>query len=79
MAKSFGIAFTLAEALRPIHKAFDMDIAGHNGDESFILPVPATYVISKENEIIFASVNPNWMERAEPSEYVDALRNVNVV
>lgn len=74
VAKKFGIAFTLAESLRPIHKAFEMNIPAHNGNESFGLPVPATYVVNKNNEIIFASVNPNWMERAEPSEYLAELK-----
>ncbi len=73
VAKKFGIAFTLAESLRPIHKAFEMDIPAHNGDESFGLPIPATYVVNKNNEIIFASVNPNWMERAETNEYIEIL------
>ena len=74
VAKKFGIAFTLAESLRPIHKAFEMDIPAHNGDESFGLPVPATYVINSNKEIIFASVNPNWMERAESNEYLSVLK-----
>lgn len=74
LAKKFGIAFTLAEPLRPIHKAFEMDIPAHNGDESFGLPVPATYVINRDSEITFASVNPNWMERAEPKEYLEVLK-----
>jgi len=73
VAKKFGIAFTLAESLRPIHKAFGMDIPAHNGDESFELPIPATYVINSNQEIIFASVNPNWMERAESSDYLAKL------
>lgn len=73
VAKKFGIAFTLAESLRPIHKAFEMDIPAHNGDESFGLPIPSTYVINSNKEIIFASVNPNWMERAEPKEYLEVL------
>lgn len=73
VAKQFGIAFTLADTLRLIHKTFEMDIPGHNGDESFGLPVPATYVVNKENGIIFASVNPNWMERAETQEYIEIL------
>lgn len=47
-----------------------MDIPAHNGDESFELPIPATYVVNKNNEIVFADVNPNWMERADTSEYL---------
>lgn len=78
VAKLFGITFTLAEPLRPIHKAFEMDIPGHNGDTSFELPVPATYVIDKNMNIVYASVNPNWMERAEPLEYLEALKKVDI-
>ena len=65
VAEQFGITFTLAESLRPIHAAFNMNIPEHNGDESFILPIPATYVLDKGNLITHAYVNPNWMERAD--------------
>ena len=74
VAIQFGIAFTLAESLRPIHKAFEMNIPAHNGDDSFELPVPATFVVNSNNEIVFASVNPNWMERTEPNEYLAELK-----
>ncbi len=73
VAKKFGLAFTLAEPLRPIHKAFQMDIPAHNGDERYELPVPATYVVNQNNEITFAYVNPNWMERANTEEYLSVL------
>ncbi|UII79021.1 peroxiredoxin-like family protein [Flagellimonas sp. CMM7] len=74
VAKQFGIAFALTESLRSIHKAFEMDIPAHNGDESFELPVPATFVVNSNNEIVFASVNPNWMERTESKEYLTELK-----
>lgn len=74
VAKKFGIAFTLAEPLRPIHKAFEMDIPAHNGNESFGLPIPATYVVNGNNEIVYSSVNPNWMERAATADYLELLK-----
>jgi len=79
VAKKFGIAFTLAEPLRPIHEAFGMDIPAHNGNSSFELPVPATYVINQNKEVVYASINPNWMERAEPDEYLNFLKKGNTV
>ncbi len=54
------------------------DIPAHNGDESFELPIPATYVINEDKEVVFASINPNWMERAEPTEYIEAVKKVNI-
>ena len=70
VAKQFGIAFALPEPLRPIHEAFGMDIPAHNGDNTFELPLAATYVIDKKGEITYAYVNANWMERAEPEEFI---------
>lgn len=74
VARKFGIAFTLAEPLIPIHIAFGMDIPAHNGDESYTLPIPATYVINSNKEIVFSSINPNWMERADTNEYLTVLK-----
>jgi len=36
-----------------------------------------TYVVDKNNEIIYASINPNSMERTEMKEYLDKLK-INV-
>jgi hypothetical protein len=41
----------------------------HKGKKSF-LPIPATYVVDKNNEIIYASVNPNWMDGKSRNERV---------
>jgi hypothetical protein len=44
-AKAFGIAFDLAEDLRPIDAPFGHALAHKDGDDSWILPIPAPYVI----------------------------------
>jgi len=73
VAKQFGIAFALPEPLRPIHEAFGMDIPAHNGDISFELPLAATYIINKSGEITYAYLNANWMERAEPEDFIGSI------
>lgn len=73
VANQFGLKFQLPENLQAIHKAFEMDIPAHNGDETYELPLAATYVIGQNQKIKFAYVNPNWMERAEPSEVLSHL------
>lgn len=70
VAKQFGISFALPKPLRPIHDAFGMDIPAHNGDISFELPLAATYVINKNREIVYSYLNANWMDRAEPEEFL---------
>jgi AhpC/TSA family len=49
-AKAYGIAFDLAEELRPLYTRFGHALPDKNGDDSWILPIPATYVIDGDRE-----------------------------
>src|SRR6266404_8192805 len=53
-AKAFGIAFDLAEELRPIYARFGHALPDKNGDESRVLPIPATYVIDRLSQSLRA-------------------------
>ena len=67
-------AFELPEQLRPIYTSLGIDIPAFNGDASFILPVPATYVIDSNGIIRFHFVNADYTRRLEPDEMLRALR-----
>jgi len=75
VAKKFGLVFELDEKLRPLYKQMGIDIPEHNGDNSFELPIPATYIVNREGEIIYSYVNPDYTKRAEPSEIVSFLKD----
>ena len=68
VARQFGIVFTLPEEIRSIYKSFGHDLAARNGDDSFELPFPATYVIGQDRVIRFAFVNADYTKRAEPAD-----------
>ncbi|MEM9212853.1 MAG: peroxiredoxin-like family protein [Cyanobacteria bacterium P01_F01_bin.150] len=74
VAKALGLAFTLPEELRPIYSQFGIDIPAHNGDTTFELPIPATYVIAADGTVAFAFVDPDYTQRLDPSKIVDALK-----
>ncbi|MBD3610777.1 MAG: AhpC/TSA family protein [Gammaproteobacteria bacterium] len=76
IAREFGLVFTLPESLKPIYDKFGIDIPAHNGDGSFELPVPATYVIGKNREIIFDFIDADYTTRLEPSIIVNILDNL---
>lgn len=76
VARKFGLVFNLAEELKPIYDAFGIDIKGHNGDESFTLPMPATYVVDKNGKIIKSFVSEDHTQRMEPSEVISALKGL---
>lgn len=65
VAKRYGLVFTLDEKIRGIYKNIGADLQIFNGDDSYQLPIPATYLINKDKEIILASVNANYMERVD--------------
>jgi peroxiredoxin len=73
VAEQMGLVFELPQALRPIYEKFGTDLADYNGDDSFKLPVPATYIIGQDGVIVYDFVNADYTVRLEPSEIVAKL------
>jgi peroxiredoxin len=78
LARQLGIVFTLPEDLRPIYQAFGIDLEAHNGDASFELPVPATYLVGSEGLIVRSWINADYRERVEPSEVLRAVQSLSI-
>ncbi|MEM8641701.1 MAG: peroxiredoxin-like family protein [Cyanobacteria bacterium P01_G01_bin.54] len=76
VARSFGLVFTLPESLRPLYNQFGIDIPAHNGDDTFELPIPATYVIKTDGTIALAFAEADYTQRLEPAEIVAALQTL---
>ncbi len=74
VARRFGLVFTLEESLRPIYHAFGIDLKEHNGDVSFELPVPATYLVAKDGNVLEAFVNCDYRDRLEPATALAWIR-----
>jgi peroxiredoxin len=74
VARKFGIVYTLSDEFKALTKqVFNSDVAIYNGDSSYTLPLPATYIINQQGTIIYAFLNPSWVERAEPEDYISVL------
>lgn len=73
LAKDYGLVFSLAQELRPIYERFGIDIVGLNNEDSFELPLPATYVINKQKEIIYSFIDEDYTSRSEPQEILDII------
>ena len=76
-ARSFGVAYDLAEELRPIYTRFGRALPGKNGDESWVLPIPATYVIDTDGTIALAYVDVDYRNRLAPAEILIALQSLS--
>lgn len=76
VAREFGIAFQLGEPLRETYQGFGLDFPTINGDESFELPLTATYVIGTDATIVHALVDPDYCKRLEPAEILQVLETL---
>ena len=76
VAADFGLVFTLPEVLRPIYEGFGIDIPAHNGDSTFVLPLPATYVVQSDGVIAHAFINADYTQRMEPQDLLTVLRSL---
>mgnify|MGYP000232895751 CR=1 FL=1 len=79
LAKKCGLVFTLDERLIPIYDQLGLDIPKANGDDSYELPLPATYVIDSQGVIQFAFAHEDYTLRAEPLDVLNAVKAINRV
>jgi peroxiredoxin len=76
LAAEFGLVFTLPEPLLTVYTNFGINLNAANNDESFTLPIPATYLIDQHGLIRHAYINTDYTERLEPEEILTTLRSI---
>ena len=76
VAREFGIVFRLPLELRPIYAGFGIDLPKANGDNTFELPIPATFIIGTDRKIRKAFVDADYTKRLDPEEIIDALKRM---
>ena len=76
VARSFGLVFSLPEDLRTVYDGFGIDLPAANGDRTFELPVPATFVIAADGTVAWRFADADYTKRAEPDEVIAALASL---
>jgi peroxiredoxin len=79
VSRDYGILMNVPASMRPLYLKWGLDVPAVNGDDSWELPIPATYVIGRDGIITFAYINKNYTERCEPAEIITALEKMSVV
>jgi peroxiredoxin len=74
VARDYGVAFELGDELSNLYlNSMDIDLTRYNGDESWTLPIPATFVLDPAGTIVWTSAHPDYTVRPEPSEVLAAI------
>lgn len=72
VARQFGLVYRVPPAQEAIFRRAFVNLPRANGDESWELPIPASYVVAREGTILYAAVNEDYAERVEPEDLVKA-------
>lgn len=74
VAHDFGLVFTVDDRIQAMYlERLGNDLPKLNGDDSFTLPLPATYVIGQDRVITYAYVNADYRLRADPEDVLTVL------
>lgn len=76
IAESYGLIMRVADEMQPLYLEWGINIPEANGDNSYRLPVPATYVIDSNSQIHAAYIDKNYTSRMEPEAIVQALKGI---
>lgn len=77
VARRYGLVFRVGDAVRAAMTGFGIDLAQYNGDESWELPVPGTFVVAPDGRIRLAYVDADYTRRLEPAQIVECLRGLH--
>jgi peroxiredoxin len=72
-ARNFGLVYRVPDYQQSVYRRSFVNLPHLNGDDSWELPIPATYIVGRDGIVRYASVNPDYSERPEP---VDILENL---
>lgn len=76
VANQFNLVYQLPEYLIETYKEIGLRVDQHNGDDTWTLPVSATYIIQTDGTIEFEYTKSDYKDRYEPSDVLEELKKL---
>jgi len=73
-AARLGLRFKLPDDLKVVYLDFGIDLAAHNGESSWTLPMPGRFVVDRAGIVRAVDVDPDYQYRPEPQKTVDDVK-----
>jgi peroxiredoxin len=73
VARQFGLTYRVPASQEAVYRRAFVNLPFTNGDDSWELPIPATYILDRDGTIVYVSANEDYAERPEPAEIVRVL------
>ena len=75
LARQFGLTYRVPAPQEAVYRRAFVNLPFTNGDDSWELPIPATYILDDDGTILYASANEDYTERPEPAAILDFLKS----
>jgi peroxiredoxin len=76
LAREFGLVYRVPEDQQALYRRVFVNLPFTNGDESWELPIPASYILDRDGAVLYAHANEDYTERPEPADIVQRLRGL---
>jgi peroxiredoxin len=76
VARQFGLVYRVPDYQQSLYRQVFINLPFANGDESWELPIPVTYIVDREGSVLYASASADYSERPEPAEILGRLTKV---
>ncbi len=73
VARQFGLTYRVNEEQQRIYRRAFVNLPFANGDESWELPIPATFILERDGTVLYAAATEDYTERPEPADILRAL------
>ncbi len=74
-ARQFGLVYRVPEEQQGLYRSTFVNLPFANGDSSWELPIPATFVVDRDSSILFACANEDYTNRPEPLEILSVVES----
>jgi peroxiredoxin len=75
IARQFRLTYRVPHAQEAVYRRAFVNLPFTNGDESWELPVAATYILDRDGTILYASADEDYTQRPELTEIVAACNH----
>lgn len=75
--RAYGLVYSLTDAVRRVYAEAALDLSVFNGDQSYEMPMPATYVIGVDGVVKWAFIDADFTRRPDPDQLVAALSSIS--
>ena len=73
VARQFGLVYRVPDDQQAIYRRAFVNLPFANGDDSWELPIPATFILDRDGTVLYASADEDYTERPEPAEILAQL------